>query len=282
MTTTLTEPDPQTADAALKAKHRAMWASGDYPALVVDVITDLGPALVGAAGITAGQRVLDVAAGSGNASIPAARQGAEVVASDLTPELLTAGRAVAERAGLSLDWRTADAEALPFDDASFDVVISCVGIMFAPHHRVAASEALRVCRPGGTLAVLNWTPAGFVGQLFATMKPFAPPPPPGAQPAPLWGNADHVRELFGDNVSGFTATVGRLPVPAFRTPTAFREYFATTYGPTIAVYRHVASQPDAEQRRVALNAALDGLAARFDLGGGAMEWEYLIVTARRD
>ncbi|WP_111765595.1 class I SAM-dependent methyltransferase [Nakamurella deserti] len=279
MSSTVT--DPQTADAALKAKHRAMWASGDYPQLVVDVITPLGEALVEAAGIAAGHRVLDIAAGTGNAAIPAARRGAEVVASDLTPELLEAGRAIADRAGLTLDWQVADAEALPFPDAAFDVVMSSVGIMFAPHHATAAAEALRVCRPGGTIALLNWTPTGFVGQLFAAMKPFAPPPPPGASPGPLWGDEAHVRELFGDGVTGLTATTGTVRVTSFSTPSAFREYFATMYGPTIGVYRYVASQPDAEERLAELDAALDGLAARFDTGGGAMEWEYLIVTARR-
>src|SRR6185369_4677884 len=129
----------------------------------------------------------------GNASIPAAQRGASVTASDLTPELLEAGRHRAEGAGVSLGWAEADAEHLPFDDASFDVVISSIGVMFAPHHQAAADELVRVCRPGGTLGLLSWTPEGFIGQMFATMKPYAPPPPPGAQPPPLWGRADHVR-----------------------------------------------------------------------------------------
>lgn len=281
MTTTLNDTDPRTADAALKARHRAMWASGDYPQLVVDVITDLGSTVVDAAGIIGGQRVLDIAAGTGNAAIPAARRGAQVVASDLTPELLDAGRIIADRERLTLDWQVADAEALPFATASFDVVMSSVGIMFAPHHAAAAAEAVHVCRPGGTIAVLNWTPSGFIGQLFATLKPFAPPLPPGASPAPLWGDETHVRELFGDAVTQLTATTATLPVRTFTTPSAFREYFGAAYGPMLAVYRYVASQPDATTRLAELDAALDGLAARFDLGGGAMEWEYLVVTARR-
>ena len=136
-------------DTELKARHRAMWASGDYPSMVETFLLPLGPRLVEACGIRAGQRVLDVAAGTGNASIPAAQTGAEVVASDLTPELLDAGRARAEAAGASLEWVEADAEHLPFDEGSFDVAISAIGVMFAPHHQDAADELVRVCRPGG-------------------------------------------------------------------------------------------------------------------------------------
>ena len=176
------------ADRALKAKHRAMWALGDYPALATDIIPDLGAVLVEAAGVGPGDRVLDVAAGSGNAAIPAALAGASVVASDLTPELLEAGRRQAEQRGVELEWRQADAEALPFADGEFDAVLSCVGVMFAPHHQASADELVRVCRPGGTIGLLSWTPEGFIGQMFATMKPYAPPPPPGAQPPPLWGS----------------------------------------------------------------------------------------------
>ena len=161
------------ADRALKAKHRSIWASGDYPTLAAELISELGPILVSAAGVRDGQLVLDVAAGSGNVAIPAARTGASVVASDLTPELFDAGRTAAGE--LEIDWRQADVEALPFPDAAFDTVLSCVGVMFAPHHQVSADELVRVCRPGGTLGLINWTPEGFIGQLFATMKPFSPP-----------------------------------------------------------------------------------------------------------
>ncbi|TDB89056.1 class I SAM-dependent methyltransferase, partial [Actinomadura sp. 7K534] len=157
---------------AVKAGHRKMWALGDYPSLAAEVIPSLGEVLVRAAGVTSGDRVLDVAAGSGNAAVPAARTGAKVVASDLTPELLEAGR---KQADADLEWRQADAEALPFADGEFDVVLSCVGVMFAPHHQAAADELVRVCRPGGRIALLNWTPEGFIGQMFATMKPYAPP-----------------------------------------------------------------------------------------------------------
>src|SRR5215207_2849155 len=188
------------ADRAIKTKHRAMWSLGDYPAVATEVIPETGTALVEACKIEPGQRVLDVAAGSGNAAIPAALAGAQVVASDLAPALLEVGRRHAEEQSAELEWREADAEALPFADEEFDTVMSCVGVMFAPHHQPTADELVRVTRPGGTIGLLNWTPQGFIGQMFATMKPYAPPPPPGAQPPPLWGNPDHVSELLGDRV----------------------------------------------------------------------------------
>ena len=155
------------ADSELKTRHRAMWASGDYPLMVETFLLPLGPRLVDACGITPGTRVLDVAAGTGNASIPAAQRGAKVTASDLTPELLEAGQRRPEAQGLDLEWVPADAEHLPFEDESFDVVISSIGVMFAPHHQDAADELVRVCRPGGTIGLLSWTPEGMLGALFA-------------------------------------------------------------------------------------------------------------------
>jgi ubiquinone/menaquinone biosynthesis C-methylase UbiE len=272
--------DAAEADRALKAKYRAMWALGDFPAVATEVIPALGPVLVAAAGIKAGDRVLDVGAGSGNASVPAAELGAHTVASDLTPELLEAGRRDAEARGVSLEWRQADAEALPFDDASFDVVISCLGVMFAPHHQPAADELVRVCRPGGTISVLSWTPEGFLGEMFAAMKPYAPPPPPGAQPAMLWGSEAHVRELLGDRVTDVDVRKQNLRVDAFETPERFREFFKATYGPTIAVYKNIADDPE---KVAALDAALDDLGRRYDYGSSStvMDWEYLLFTARR-
>src|ERR687897_307712 len=192
-------------DRALKAKHAAMWASGSYPTVVDEVVHTLGGILVEAIDVQAGQRVLDVAAGTGTSAIPSARRGAEVIATDLTPELLDVGRTAAEAEGTQLSWQTADAEALPFADAEFDVVISSIGVMFAPHHQQAADELVRVARPGGTIGVLSWTPEGFIGQMFATMKPYAPAPPPGAQPPPRWGDEAHVRELLGDRVTDVVA-----------------------------------------------------------------------------
>jgi SAM-dependent methyltransferase len=191
-----TVPDPE-----LKARHRKMWAAGDYAAMVETWISPLGERLVAAAGIEPGMHVLDIAAGSGNAALPAAQRGARVTASDLTPELLEAGRRRAEAAGLDLEWVAGDAESLPFDDAEFDVVLSCVGAMFAPRHQAAADEIVRVCRPGGTIALLSWTPEGHDRRDVRGVGPFAPPPPPGAQPPPLWGKrGPPSRELFGDRV----------------------------------------------------------------------------------
>src|SRR3712207_443505 len=239
MTTTSTTTSAVTTpeDQALKAKHAAMWASGNYPAVVDDVVGTLGGVLVETVGVRSGQRVLDVAAGTGTSAIPAARRGAEVTATDLTPELLDVGRAAAAAEGVSLTWQTADAEALPYADAQFDVVLSCIGVMFAPHHQQAADELVRVCRPGGTIGVLSWTPEGFIGQLFAVMKPYAPPPPSGASPAPLWGRADHVRARFGDRVDDLVARQQNLPVHRFREGAEFRDFMKTNYGPTISVYR---------------------------------------------
>jgi ubiquinone/menaquinone biosynthesis C-methylase UbiE len=276
MTATTTAVD---ADRALKAKHRAMWASGDYPELATDLIASLGPVLVQASGVRGGTRVLDVGAGSGNAAIPAALTGADVIASDLTPELFDRGRAQAVRRGAELSWVEADAEALPFPDKDFDTVLSCVGVMFAPHHQASADELIRVCRPGGTIGLLNWTPEGFVGQLFATMKPYAPPPPPGAQPPPLWGSEDHVRSLFGDHVTDVVARKQTVAVKHFTAPGEFREYFKSHYGPTISVYRAIAGEPE---RVAQLDEDIDELAARFQrFGSTVMDWEYLLLTAKR-
>ena len=266
------------ADRALKAKHRTMWSLGDYPAVVTDIVAPLGEILVEASDIRPGQRVLDVAAGTGSVAIPAARAGADVVASDLTPELLDVGRRQSENTEPAIEWRVADAEALPFADAEFDRVLSCLGVMFAPHHQAGADELLRVCRPGGTIGLLSWTPAGFIGQMFATMKPYVPPPPPGVQPPPLWGSAEHVRGLLGDRVEDIETRVQTLKVDRFGTPEAFRDYFKSHYGPTIVAYRNIADDPE---RTAALDRDLVDLARRFDLGQGRMEWEYLLVTARR-
>ncbi|MGW0612754.1 class I SAM-dependent methyltransferase [Streptomyces sp. NPDC002788] len=274
--------DAVEADRALKAKHRAMWAQGDYPSLAAEVIPELGPVLVEACGVRPGLRVLDVGAGSGNAAIPAALAGADVIASDLTPELFEAGRRVAEKQDARLTWQEADAEALPFDDAEFDTVLSCVGVMFAPHHQQAADELVRVCRPGGTIGLLSWTPQGFIGRMFAVMKPYAPPPPPGAQPPPLWGDEEHVRTLFGDRVTDVSAERRTVRIDRFETPEAFRDYFKERYGPTISVYKNIAGEPD---RAAALDRDLVALARDGDLGTGpggtVLEWEYLLFTARR-
>ncbi len=269
-----------TSVSNVKAAQRATWALGDYPALAALVIPDLGAVLVDACDVRPGCRVLDVAAGTGNAAIPAAAAGAHVTASDLTPELLAAGRQQAERLGLALEWHEADAEALPFAHGAFDVVMSCVGVMFAPDHRACADEIVRVCRPGGTIGLISWTPEGFLGEMFAAMRPYAPPPAPGAQPPPLWGREDHVRTLFGDRVADLTFRRRTATIDCFATPEAFRECFKARYGPTLAVYRAIADDPE---RVAALDRDLADLARRHDrgTGGTVMDWEYLLATARR-
>jgi SAM-dependent methyltransferase len=275
-------PETQTVgpDAELKARHRKMWASGDYPEMVETFLLPLGPRLVEACGIGPGMRVLDVAAGTGNASLPAARRGASVTASDLTPELLEAGRRRAEAEGLELEWVEADAERLPFEDASFDVVMSSIGAMFAPHHQAVADELVRVCAPGGTIGLLSWTPEGMLGAFFRTMGPFAAPPPPGAQPPPLWGSEAHVRELLGDRVELRTMQRSVLEITAFERPRDYGEHFKARYGPSIA------ARANAERngREAEFDAALD----RFcdDWNGGTadrarFEMEYLVAVGTR-
>jgi len=267
-----------TTQSPIKRGHRAMWAFGNYDAVATQVVGGLGPVIVRAAGIGPGQRVLDVAAGSGNASIPAAERGAQVTASDLTPELLDIGEHRAHRLGLDIRWREADAEFLPFNDGEFDTVLSCVGVMFAPFHQPVADELTRVTRSGGTIALINWTPEGFIGQLFKIMKEFVPAPPPGARPGPLWGSEPHVRELFGDRVTDLLAERRELTVDRFASAEEFRDYFREFYGPTIAAYRNVADDPS---REAALDRALVELARSAGADTGTMRWEYLLVTAHR-
>jgi SAM-dependent methyltransferase len=265
-------------DGELIAKHRAMWASGDYPKVASDLVAPLGPVLVEASRVGRGDRVLDVAAGTGSAAIAAACSGAEVTASDLTPELLVRGKAIAAERGVELDWQEANAEELPFADNDFDVVLSCIGVMFAPHHQRVADELVRVCRPGGTIGLLNWTPEGFIGQLFATMKPYVPTPPPGVQPPPLWGSEDHVRGLLSERVSDLAMERRTLTVDLFPTGQAFRDFFKANYGPTITAYRGIAAEPG---RVAILDSALAELGERFLAGSSAMEWEYLVITGRK-
>ena len=270
---------PSTANPELKQKHRKMWASGDYPSMVETFLTPLGPRLVEFAGIGAGQRVLDVAAGTGNASIPAAQAGAEVVASDLTPELFEAGRARAVAAGVELEWAEADAENLPFEDDSFDAVISSIGVMFAPFHQAAADELVRVAKPGGTIGLLSWTPEGMIGGLFKTMGQFMPPPPPGAQPPPLWGGEDHLRELFGDRVELEKVEREVLEVTAFQRPDDYGEHFKQRYGPTIAARANA----EKEGRTEEFDRALSEFCAERNLGSdedARFEMEYLLTVGR--
>jgi SAM-dependent methyltransferase len=268
------------SDSELKARHRAMWASGDYPSMVETFLLPLGPRLVEACGIGPGMSVLDVAAGTGNAAIPAARAGADVTASDLTPELLEAGRGRAQAEGLALEWVQADAEHLPFGDASFDVVMSSIGAMFAPHHQDVADELVRVCRPGGTIGLLSWTPEGMIGALFRTMGPFAPAPPPGAQPPPLWGSEAHLSELFGARVDSRTLQRDVLEITAFQQPRDFGEHFKTRYGPTIAAKANARRT----ERETELDDALDQFCDEWNRGTpdhARFELEYLLTVDTR-
>jgi len=273
MTTTAAVPD-------LKARHRTMWASGDYPLMVDTFLLPVGQRLADALPITPGVRVLDVAAGTGNASVPAAQRGAHVTATDLTPELLEAGAQRPEAQGLDLDWMPADAEDLPFEEDAFDIVMSCIGVMFAPFHQTAADELVRVCRPGGTIGLLSWTPEGMIGGLFRTLKEFAPPPPAGAQAPPLWGSEEHLAGLFGDRVALTTQVRDSLAVTAFAQPQDWGEHFKTYYGPTIAARANA----DRNGRAAEFDAALAAFCTEWNRGTedqAHFEQEYLLTVGTR-
>lgn len=218
---------------AIKARQRDTWASGNYAVIGVK-LQIVGESLCEAVDVEAGQRVLDVAAGNGNASIAAARRGCRVTAADYVPALLdgTASRAAAD--GLAVEIRQADAEALPFPDDSFDAVLSTFGVMFSPNQEQAASELVRVCRPGGRIGLANWTPAGYVGQLFKTIGAHVPPPAGIASPLG-WGTEARLRELFGDTV----ATLDIQPREfVFRYGSAqhWLDTFRAYYGPTLKAF----------------------------------------------
>ncbi len=264
-----------------KTAERAMWALGDYHRFAKRTVWELGPVLVAACGVGPGQRVLDVAAGTGNVAIRAAEAGADVVAADLTPENFDAGRREAKASGVELEWVEADAEELPFRDGEFDVVTSSFGAMFAPEHQQVADELLRVCRPGGTIGMINFTPEGLAGEFFAAMARYGPPPPPGALPPILWGNEEHVRELFGDRVDSLEMT-RREYVERASSPLAYLELFNETFGPVIALQAFLTDRPD---RAAALERDSVEFATRANRGApdGPAEYhyEYLLVVARK-
>ncbi len=183
----------------IKQRTRMTWAAGDYDA-VVDGIWAAGEAVTKEAGVAPGEQVLDIACGTGNAAIQAAQAGGTVTGLDLTPELLTAGRRRAEAAGVEVEFKEGDAEALPFEDSSFDVVLSTFGAMFTPRHSVTAAEIARVLRPGGRIGLANWGPDGSVGEFFQVMARHMPPLPPVAEPPLTWGTEAHVRELLGEEI----------------------------------------------------------------------------------
>jgi ubiquinone/menaquinone biosynthesis C-methylase UbiE len=269
------------ADGRLKAATRAAWALGDYHRFAKETIWELGEVLVRACGISAGQRVLDVAAGTGNTAIRAAEAGAEVVASDLTPENFEAGRREAEAHGVTLEWVEADAEALPFADGAFDVVTSSFGAIFAPDHRAVADEMLRVCRPLGTIGMLNFTPEGLISDFFGALAPYMPPPPPEALPPALWGSEEHVRARFGDRLDSLEMSRGHY-VERAGSAREYRELFKQTFGPVVGIYASLAQEP---QRAAALDRGLLEFAMRANSGPpeGPAEYryEYLLVIARR-
>jgi SAM-dependent methyltransferase len=264
-----------------------IWALGDFPRVSRETVGTTGPLLVEACGIGPGQRMLDVAAGAGNVAIPAARAGADVVASDLTPELLDAGRAAAAGEGLVLEWVVADAQALPFGDGAFDVVTSAFGAIFAPDHARTAAELLRVCRPGGTIGMLNWTPEGWTGDFFAKLAAFGPPPPQGFQSPALWGDEGHLRELLGAGTSELTVERRMVVLDHFADAEALVAFYRANFGPVIAAFARLADDPE---RTVELERTLVEFARETDLGGagsgaarGGSRWEleYLLVVARR-
>ena len=266
---------PTAADAA-----REMWALGDYHQ-VGELLAELGHDLVRACSISAGQRVLDVGAGSGNVAITAAAAGAVVVASDLTPELLDAGRRAAAARGVGLDWVEADAQQLPFDDDEFDVVTSAVGAMFAPDHQATADELVRVCRPGGVVGMINWPPHGFAAEFFAVFAPYAPPPPRDARSPLLWGTEDHVRKLFGDRISSLEMSEHALRVDHFADPSQLCAFYKQNFGPTVAAYAGLGAD---SARVAALDREFLEFAVRANRGTPGQparyEYPYLRVVAR--
>lgn len=269
-----TNPSPDFA--AIKAKQQQTWATGDY-AVIGATILYMAETLCEAMDLRAGQRVLDVAGGSGNAALAAARRFCEVTCTDYVPELLDRGRERAAAERLPITFEVADAEDLPYPDGSFDVVISTVGVMFAPDQERAAAELLRVCASGGKIGLANWTPDGFLGELFRIVGKYTPPPA-GVKPAALWGTEERLRELFGDGVASLAATRRAF---VFRARSAdhwialFREY----YGP---INKAFAAQDAAGQ--AALAADLDNLLRRHNRatdGTIAASADYLEVIAAR-
>jgi ubiquinone/menaquinone biosynthesis C-methylase UbiE len=259
----------------------AVWALGDYHRFAKTLVWELGPVLVEACGISAGQRVLDVATGTGNVAIRAAETGAEVVASDITPENFEAGRREAGARDVELEWVEADAEALPFADDEFDVVTSSLGAMFAPDHQRVADELLRVCRPGGTIGMLNFTPEGLAAGFFGLFVPYMPPNPQSALPPVLWGSEEHVRELFGDRVKHLELTRGEY-VERAATPRDYCDFFKEMFGPVVAVYAALEDEP---WRAATLDREFLEFATRSNRGtpGWPAEYhyEYLLVVARK-
>ena len=241
--------------AALKARQQSAWASGDY-AVIGTSLQIVGESLCEALDVRAGQTVLDVAAGNGNATLAAARRWCTVTSTDYVPALLEKGRARAQAEGLTVTFQPADAEALPFADAEFDVVVSTFGVMFTPNQEAAAGEMLRVCKPGGKIGMANWTPDGFIGQLFKTIGKHVPPPA-GAEPPSRWGSRSRLQELFSE--AGSIVATPRVFTFRYRSPEHWVTTFRTWYGPV-----HKAFLALDESRRTALEKDLLDLIRQFN------------------
>ena len=274
-------PDGTDSNHAIKMAHRAMWGLGDYHAFATSTVWELGPVLVRACRITRGQRVLDVAAGSGNVAIRAAQAGATVAAADLSPANVEAGRRASAAAGVEIEWVEADAEALPWEAGRFDVVTSCFGVMFAPDQRKAAGELLRVCRPGGTIGVINFTPEGRGGEFFALLGAYAPPPPPGSASPLAWGSEAHLTDLFGAHVDSLEMTRHEY-VETAPNAAAYRDLFKRTFGPAIAIYGGLADRPE---RAAALDREFLDFAMRANRAAAGepvrIPYQYLLTVARK-
>jgi SAM-dependent methyltransferase len=263
--------------AALKTRQQAAWASGDY-AIVGTTLQIVGETLCEALELRPGSKVLDVAAGNGNATLAAARRGCAVTSTDYVPALLEKAAARAHAEGLEVTFETADAEALPYPDASFAAVVSTFGVMFVADHAKAAAELARVCRPGGRIGMANWTPDGFIGQLFKVIGKHMPPPA-GAKSPSLWGVATHVRELFGDAAASVRITPRHFNF-RYRSAAHFLDVFRRWYGPIHKAFLALPSD-----KGQALAADLTALLDRMNVAGeGSLvvpgEYAEIVVTRR--
>ena len=265
--------------AELKLAHRATWAAGDYAA-VARHIDDVPPRdLLARMDIHPGHAVLDVATGTGNLAIRAAAAAAQVVGLDLTPELFVAARERAAAADVVVDWVEGDAEELPFEDAAFDRVLSAFGVQFAPRHEIVASELAGVCRPGGRIGLVNWTPEGVIGELFKILGRYLPAPPAFASPPPLWGSPEHVRRLFAGSRVVLDFDRGTNPWRG-ESPEAWVAFMETAYGPTVKARARL----EAEGRWAECRAEVLALAERRNEatdGSLHMEAEYLIAIGHK-